>query len=147
MKGMNEIILKTKHTELVKLELIDGGQKGILQIAEAEKNIPFPIRRVFMMSGVTKGESRGAHGHKKFDQIIVPVQGSFVLGLDDGETKQEILLDDPGIGIRLKPKLWHTMHSFSSDAVNVVFCDQYYDEEDYLRDYDEFLAYIKANPD
>lgn len=144
---MNDIILKTKNTEIIKFDLIDGGPKGILHIAEAEKNIPFPIRRVFVMSGVAKGESRGAHGHKKFDQIIVPVQGSFVLGLDDGETKQEILLDNPSIGIRLKPKLWHTMYSFSPDAVNIVFCDQYYNEEDYLRDYDEFLAYVKANPD
>jgi hypothetical protein len=144
---MNEIILKTKKAEVIRFGLIHGGHKGVLQISEAEKNIPFPIRRVFVMSGVREGESRGAHGHKKFDQIIVPVRGSFVLGLDDGENRQEILLNDPTMGIRLKPKLWHTMHSFSPDAVNVVFCDQYYDEEDYLRDYDEFLAYIKANPD
>lgn len=144
---MHEIKLKIKNAEVIKFSLIDGGTKGMLQIAEAEKNIPFPIRRVFIMSGVANDESRGAHGHKKFDQIIVPARGSFVLGLDDGEVKQEILLDNPRIGIRLKPKLWHTMHSFSPDAVNLVFCNEYYDEEDYLRDYDEFLAYIRANPD
>lgn len=143
---MPEINIKTKNAEVVRFQLVDGGARGTLQVAEAEKNIPFPIRRTMVISGVQNGESRGAHGHKKFDQVIVAVRGSFVLGLDDGETKQEIALSDSAVGIRLMPKLWHTMSNFSPDAVILVFCDQYHDEADYIRDYDDFLTYVRENP-
>jgi hypothetical protein len=131
---------------VVHFQIIDGGARGTLHIAEAQKNIPFLIRRTMVISDVQNGESRGAHGHKQFDQVIVPVRGSFVLGLDDGEVKQEILLNDPSVGIRLMPKLWHTMSNFSPDAIILVFCDQHHDEADYIRDYDEFLAYVRNNP-
>lgn len=143
---MASIRIKTKNAQVIEFQLVDGGAKGVLQVAEAEKNIPFPIRRTMVIGGVKEGASRGAHGHKKFDQVIVPLSGSFVLTLDDGETKQEVMMNDPGVGIRLMPKLWHTMSNFSPDAVVMVFCDQHHDEGDYLRDYNEFLDYIRNNP-
>lgn len=143
---MTVIKIKTKNAEVIKFQLVDGGAKGLLQVAEAEKSVPFLIRRTMVISRVGAGESRGAHGHKAFDQVIVPIQGSFMLGLDDGKTKQEIRLDDPVVGIRLMPKLWHTMSDFSPDAVVLVFCADHHDEADYIRDYDEFLEFVRNNP-
>ena len=137
--------IKTRNAEWVVFKLVDGNARGTLQVAEAEKNIPFPVRRTMVISGVLEGESRGAHGHKEFDQVIVPLKGSFVLCLDDGTTRQEITLDDPSFGIRLMPKLWHTMRNFSPDAVVLVFCSHHHDESDYIRDYDEFLDYVRNN--
>lgn len=137
--------IRTKNAEWVVFKLVNDGLRGTLHIAEAEKNIPFPVRRTMVISGVGAGESRGAHGHKEIDQVIVPLRGSFVLGLDDGKTKQEITLDDPALGIRLMPKLWHTMKNFSPDAVVLVFCSHHHDESDYIRDYGEFLEFVCNN--
>ena len=140
------IDIKTKHAGVIEFQIVDGGERGILQVAEAQKNIPFPIKRTMVISRVKEGESRGAHGHRKIDQVIVPLVGSFTLGIDDGETKQEIFLDNPAFGIRLMPKLWHTMTNFSSDAVVLVFCDGHHDEADYIRDYSQFLEFVRNNP-
>lgn len=137
--------LKTKNSSWIDFKLVDHGDRGLLQIAEGERNIPFPIRRTMVTSGMKKGEVRGEHAHKLFDQVIVPLRGSFTLHLDDGATTEDIVLDNPARGIRMGPKLWHKMSDFSDDAVILVFCDQYHDEADYLRDYDEFIDFIKNN--
>jgi len=142
----NDIKLETKYAEIIRFTIIDHGERGVLQIAEAEKHIPFPIKRTYALSGVDSSLTRGGHAHKTFDQVIVPLRGSFVLSLDDGEKTQEILLNDPSLGIRIGSRLWHGMSNFSPDAVVIVFADQHYREDDYLREYADWKEYLQNNP-
>ena len=85
---------------------------------------------------------RGKHAHKKLTQVIFCINGSFHLGLDDGSKKQTVVLDDPGYGVILGPKLWHTMTGFSDDCVLLILAGDYYRKDDYLRNYDEFMRYV-----
>jgi hypothetical protein len=117
---------------------------GNLFIAEASKNIPFEIKRVYFINALANPRAiRGKHAHKTLDQIIFCINGSFMLRLDDGAVKQRITLNDPSYGIRLGPRLWHSMASFSYDCVILVLASDWFDEEDYIRDYDEFREFIQ----
>jgi dTDP-4-dehydrorhamnose 3,5-epimerase-like enzyme len=136
--------LKVERSGIIKLQNFDDFPDGNLTIAESLKNIPFSIKRIYYINNLfNKGAVRGKHAHKKLDQVIFCINGNFVLGLDDGKTKQKILLNDPSWGIRLGSKLWHTMEKFSSDCVILVLANDYYKKDDYLRDYDEFIKYLK----
>jgi hypothetical protein len=77
-------------------------------------------------------------------QAIFCVNGSFMLGLDDGANRQEVLMWQTHVGVLLGPGLWHTMHSFSSGCVFLVAASDYYNEADYIRDYQEFLDFVKG---
>jgi WxcM-like, C-terminal len=147
--------LKVKNSGIIKLQLVDGNPRGKLFIAESAKHIPFHIKRVYFINDLDnylkstasnisqpktlKEPRRGEHAHHKLDQVIFCINGHFTLGLDDGTTKQKILMNDPAIGVRLGPKLWHSMEKFSKHCVILVFANDYYNESDYIRDYDEFL--------
>ena len=136
--------IKVKNSGIVKLKtIIDKDGDGDMFIAEATKNIPFKIRRVFFITRPTsKKPIRGNHAHKKIKQIIFCVSGSFVLGLDDGKTRQSILMNDPSTGIILGTRLWHTMIKLSKDCCILVFSDDFYRDSDNIRSYDKFLEYI-----
>jgi len=138
------IKIKVKNSGIIKLQTIrDKDGDGDMFIAEATKNIPFKIKRVFFINNPKRRKSvRGSHAHKKFNQVIVCVNGSFVLNLDDGYTKQHILMNDPSVGIMLGPKLWHTMTDLTKNCNILVLADDFYYEDDYIRDYDEFLEHI-----
>ena len=88
---------------------------------------------------------RGYHAHKQLKQLLICVAGSCIIMLDDGKDKEEIILDRPNKGLLLEPGLWREMHDFSEGAVLMVCASEHYDESDYIRNYDEFLAWIKAN--
>ncbi len=131
--------INVKNSGVVKLQCYEDFPDGNLVIAEARKNIPFTIKRVYIINNLfNKKAVRGKHAHKKLEQIIFCINGSFVLRLDDGKHKQRIAMNDPSVGIRLGPMLWHTMLNFSSDCVILVFASDWYDEKDYIRAYDEF---------
>ena len=83
------------------------------------------------------------HAHKELEQIIFCINGSFKLLLDDGENQQFIYLSDPNRGIYMGPKLWHKMFEFSSDCIILVFASDLYNEKDYIRNFNEFLDFIK----
>jgi len=135
--------IKVKNSEIIKLQFFNDFPDGNLVIGEAKKNIPFEIKRIYYINKLfNKKAKRGYHAHKKLDQVIFCINGSFVLNLDDGLNKQDILLNDPCYGIRLGSLLWHTMEKFSSDCVILVLANDYYDENDYIRNYDEFIKYI-----
>lgn len=135
--------IKVKNSGVVKLQFFDDYPDGALYIAEAKKSIPFDIKRVYYINNLANPKAiRGKHAHKKLEQIIFCINGSFLLTLDDGTSKQKILMNNPSFGIRLGPKLWHTMTSFSKDCVILVLASDYFKEKDYIRDYDEFLKYI-----
>lgn len=136
--------IKVKNSGIIKLKFYDDFPDGNLVIGEAKKNVPFDIKRVYYINNLFNKKSiRGKHAHKKLEQIIFCVNGHFILTLDDGKNKQKITMNDPYVGIRLGPKLWHTMEKFSSDCVILVLANDHYKESDYIRDYNEFLEYMK----
>ncbi|MFT3742527.1 MAG: FdtA/QdtA family cupin domain-containing protein [Gammaproteobacteria bacterium] len=116
--------------------------RGNLGIIEAERNIPFPIRRVYYIYGVPQHVERGGHAHKALQQLIIPVAGSFEMMLDDGKHTAHYTLDDPSIGLHIDTMIWHEMKNFSKDAVGLVLASDYYDENDYYRDYQDFQASV-----
>ena len=97
------------------------------------------------MFNAMKGVRRGFHAHKKLKQILICVKGSCKILLDDGIEKAEVLLDKPNKGLLIESHLWREMFDFSEDAVLMVLASELYDESDYIRDYDEFIKYVREN--
>lgn len=123
---------------------IHGDDRGQLVALETMKNIPFSIKRVYYMWDTAEGVRRGGHAHKSLKQILICVHGSCKILLDDGMEKQSVLLDRPDEGLYIENSLWREMYDFSSDAVLMVLASELYDENDYIRNYDAFLTYVKA---
>ena len=118
--------------------------RGNLTVAEANKNIPFDIKRVYWLYDVPGGECRGGHAHKQIKEILIAVSGSFHVTLDNGKEKQTFLLNHPYQGLLSDTKTWRTLDDFSSGAVCVVLASDFYDENDYIYDYNDFLQYINV---
>ncbi len=136
--------IKVKNSGIIKLQFFNDFPDGNLVVGETKKSIPFDIKRVYFINNLhNKIAIRGKHAHKKLEQIIFCINGSFLLNLDDGKIKQKIMMNDPHIGIRLGPKLWHAMTEFSPNCVILVLANDYFSKNDYIRDYQEFLKYIK----
>jgi UDP-2-acetamido-3-amino-2,3-dideoxy-glucuronate N-acetyltransferase len=119
--------------------------RGSLTVGDVERELPFIPRRYFIVFGVPSRELRGEHAHKECAQFLICVAGSCRLMLDDGRARCEVTLDRPDLGAYMPPRLWGTQYQFSNDAVLLVFASHLYDPNDYLRTYDEFLAYIGQN--
>jgi len=119
--------------------------RGNLSFAEGEHHVPFKIERVYWTYDVPGGECRGGHAHKQLQQLILALGGSFTVTLDDGTEKRTILLNRPYLGLLVKPGIWRTLDDFSSGSVCLVLASEKYIEEDYIRDYDEFLRYKGIN--
>ena len=119
-----------------------GDDRGQLNVLEAEKTIPFDIKRVYYLTGTKQGISRGFHAHKMLEQVAVCVSGSCRMILDNGKIKEDVLLDSPAKVIRIEKMVWHEMHDFSADCVLLVLANDYYDESDYIRNYDNFLESV-----
>jgi bifunctional acetyl transferase/isomerase len=118
--------------------------RGNLTVAETNKNIPFDIKRVYWLYDVPGGECRGGHAHKQIKEILIAVSGSFHVTLDNGKEKQTFLLNHPYQGLLIDTKTWRTLDDFSSGAVCVVLASDFYDENDYIYDYNDFLQYINV---
>ena len=118
--------------------------RGNLTVAEANKNIPFDIKRVYWLYDVPGGECRGGHAHKQIKEILIAVSGSFHVTLDNGKEKQTFLLNHPYQGLLIDTKTWRTLDDVSSGAVCVVLASDCYDENDYIYDYNDFLQYINV---
>lgn len=139
--------IRVQRSGLVKLQFFKDLPDGNLFIAEARRNIPFDIERVYFINNLANPKAvRGKHAHKSLEQVLFCIRGAFVLHLDDGEVRQRITLNDPAVGVRLGPLLWHTMQSFSYDCVILVLASASFDESDYIRDYDAFSSYVRAVP-
>lgn len=119
-----------------------GDDRGMLVALEELKDIPFTIKRVYYMYDTIEGVRRGFHAHKCLEQILIPIHGSCKVHLDDGTDTAEVVLDKPFEGLYISNAVWREMYDFSPDAVLMVLASEYYDEKDYIRDYDEFLRYI-----
>ena len=137
--------LRVRNSGLVPIKFFKDLPDGNLFIAESGRQIPFPIKRVYFINTLANPKAlRGMHAHKKLEQVLFCINGSFVLQLDDGSQQQNIRLNDPAVGVRLGKMLWHTMTSFSYDCVIMVLASDWFDEKDYIRDYDAFLAKARA---
>ena len=134
---------KINNCKLITLQQINDGVDGIISVAENNNQIPFDIKRVYCIYNLDNQNAiRGQHSHKALEQVIFCVNGNFTLSLDDGENKKEIMLDNPNTGVYLGIDLWHTMSNFSKDCVLLVLSSDFYDESDYIRDYDQFIKYV-----
>lgn len=121
-----------------------GDDRGTLVSLEENKNIPFDIKRVYYMYDTTEGTVRGHHAHKKLEQILIATSGSCMIHLDNGYETAEVPLENPLTGLYISNNTWREMYNFSSDCVLMVLASELYDTSDYIRDYDEFLEYVKS---
>jgi dTDP-4-dehydrorhamnose 3,5-epimerase-like enzyme len=137
----NDIMVKnSKHIEL---QTIVDGIDGVIAVAENFNRIPFAIKRVYYIYGLNNpGAIRGKHAHKQLQQVLFCINGSCEIGLDDGTNRQTIVLDKPDTGIYLGAELWHTMDKFSPNCILLVMASDVYKENDYIRNYDEFIHYL-----
>ncbi len=118
-------------------------RRGNLTFIEGNKHIPFEIKRVYYLYDVPGGESRGGHAHKKLQQFIIAASGSFDVILDDGFTKKRVHLNRSYYGLYIPTMIWRELDNFSTGAVCLVLASEYYDESDYIRDYEEFINAVK----
>jgi len=116
--------------------------RGNLTFIENNKHIPFEIKRIFYIYDVPTAESRGAHAHKSLHQFLVCLSGSFDVTIDDGKNKKRIHLNRPWKGLYIPPKIWAAEENFDPGTVCLVLCSNIYIENDYIRDYKEFLKHI-----
>lgn len=132
-----------KTSSIDQCKLIELGKNhhanGNLTVVENGKLIPFDIKRVFYIYDVPGGEERGGHSHKKLQQVIVAISGAFDVLLDDGVNQRCVTLNRPYQGLLVAPGVWSKQHNFSSGSVCLVLASDHYCEEDYVRDYDQFL--------
>ena len=123
----------------------DTQDQGRLLFFEATKDIPFKIKRIYYIVNAPAGAERGGHAHKKLKQFLFCPYGKVEITLDDGENKQSVLLDQPDKGIILMPCIWREMTWKQDNSVLCVTVSDYYDEDDYMRDYQDFIQYVKEN--
>lgn len=119
--------------------------RGNLSVVENMINVPFDIKRVYFTYDVPAGESRADHAHKDLTEVIIAVSGSFTVQLDDGLEMQRYLMNKPYEALMIRPGIWRQLFDFSSGAVCLVLCSDFFNESDYIRDYEDFKNYCKSN--
>lgn len=119
---------------------IKGDNRGSLTAIESNKHIPFEIKRVYYIYDTKAGVARGFHAHKNLQQVIIAIAGSCKIRLDDANEIDEVELNTANKGIVLGSLVWRQMYDFSPDCVLLCLANDYYDESDYIRDYNQFLA-------
>lgn len=117
--------------------------RGSLVVSECAQELPFVPERVFVVFDVPTKETRGEHAHWKLHQFLVCIRGSCSVILDDGVERAEVALDRPSIGLHIGPMVWSTQYRYSADAMLMVLASAPYDPDDYIRDYDAFLAAVR----
>ena len=121
-----------------------GDDRGSLVALEANKTIPFDIKRVYYIFGTQPGVSRGFHAHRALQQVAVCVTGKCRMVLDNGQLREDFWLDSPTKGLLIGDLVWREMHDFSPDCVLLVLASEHYDETDYIRDFNEFKKAVNA---
>lgn len=116
--------------------------RGGLSFCEISRHVPFEMRRYFLLYGVADQAPRGAHAHRTLDQFMTCVHGRCTILADDGENRQEFILESPAVGLHIPPMTWSTQHLDSPATVLLVLASHPYDEHDYIREYDEFRALV-----
>ncbi len=116
---------------------------GSLTFLEAMRDIPFMVKRIYYIYDIAKEARRGFHAHKELEQYLICIHGECTILLDDGSEVREVNLNSPSEGLYVGPGMWREMHAFSHGAVLLVLASEYYDENDYIRKYQDFCNYIK----
>lgn len=130
--------------QIIALPIVHN-ESGNITVLENNDNIPFDIQRVYYLYDVPMGSERGGHAHYELQQYVVAASGSFTFVLDDGTEKKEVFLNQPNQALYIKPGIWREMKDFSSGSVCLVLASLEYTEDDYIRDYTEFLKYRKLS--
>lgn len=128
---------------IIELDRHHSNSKGNISVVENEETIPFDVKRIYYLYDIPGGESRGGHAHKNLYQLIIAASGCFTVTLDDGKVKRAFTLNRPYQGLLVKPGVWRTLDDFSSGSVCLVLASEKYDENDYIRDYEEFIKFRK----
>ena len=118
--------------------------RGSLSFGEVANQIPFEVKRYFLVYSVASKEIRGEHAHRSLHQFLICVHGRCHVVADDGSNRQEFVLDSPTIGLHLSPMVWGIQYKYTEDAVMLVLASDKYDPGSYIRDYSEFLELVKA---
>lgn len=121
-----------------------GDDRGQLIAIEEGKDLPFDVKRVYYIYDTLPGVRRGFHAHRCLQQILICVSGSCKIHLDNGFDTAEVLLDKPSEGLYIANDMWREMYDFSPDAVLLVLASEYYDEADYIRNYEDFIKLVKS---
>lgn len=124
--------------ELINFE-IKGDERGSLIALEENKNIPFDIKRVYYIFGTKDKVQRGFHAHKQLKQVAICLNGSCKILLDDGSEKKSVLMNKPEKGLVIREMTWRKLYDFTEDCVLIVLASELYDENDYIRNYEEFI--------
>lgn len=119
-----------------------GDSRGNLVVGESEKELPFVVRRLFIVRDVPSNEERGMHAHKLCHQFLICVSGSVSAIADNGLQQIEVNLDSPTVGLYMPPLTWGKQFKYSEDAVLLVLASDAFDESDYIHNYDEFLNVV-----
>lgn len=117
--------------------------RGNLSFIEGEKHVPFKIERVYWIYDVPGGEVRGGHAFKEQQELIVALSGSFDVEVDDGKQKQKFSLNRSYFGLYIPAGLWRQMQNFSTNSVALVLSSTVYNEQDYIRDYEQYIKTVK----
>ncbi len=128
--------------KLITLPKIDD-PRGNLTFIESGGHIPFEIKRAFYIYDVPAGQTRGAHAHKQLQQFLICLSGSFDVMLDDGKDKSVVHLNRPWLGLYIPPMIWDSEGNFDAGSVCLVLASIHYDESDYYREYQGFLAAVR----
>ena len=134
--------LNVKGVRLYRLPIIVD-LRGSLSFAEYGQFLPFIPKRYFLVFDVTSKEIRGEHAHKELHQFLICPKGSCSVVVDDGKIREEVVLDNPGLGLHIPPMIWAIQYKYSADAVLMVLASDVYKADDYIRDYDDYLTLLK----
>ena len=133
--------MKHLNTALIDFPKITD-PRGNLTVAQAHTDVPFAVKRAYWVYDVPAGECRGGHAHKLCKEVLIALSGSFHVTVDNGEEQKIVLLNHPYQGLLIDTDVWRTLDDFSSGAVCLVLASEPFDEDDYIREYDDFLRYL-----
>jgi len=141
IKNLKECNMKinNKGVQIISIPKIEE-RRGNLSVIEND-TIPFDIKRVYYLYDVPTGSERGGHAHKNLQQFLVALSGSFDVVLNDGKEEQIITLNKPFEGLLINSGIWRELRNFSSGSICLVVASEVYIEDDYIRDFDEFIKY------
>jgi dTDP-4-dehydrorhamnose 3,5-epimerase-like enzyme len=133
-----------ERSHIIELPRVED-KRGNLTFIEENRHIPFQIKRVYYLYDVPGGEARGGHAHKQLQQFIIAANGSFDVVLDDGSGKERYHLNRSYYGLYIPSMVWRELDNFSSGSVCLVLASSYFDEQDYIRDYNFFRKYVQTH--
>ena len=126
--------------QIIELDKIHN-RAGNLTVVQNDSSVPFSVERIYYLYDVPSNAERGGHAHKDLYQLIVAASGSFTICLNDGNSSTSFILNNPNRGLLIVPGIWRELNDFSSGSVCLVLASMKYTASDYIRDYEEFLAY------